>query len=50
MTIDELREYMIEYVGTSTAVTQDIRLFVVAELESCSDERVVEIAQFWGVL
>lgn len=50
MTIDELREYMIEYIGTSAPVTQDARLFIIAELESCSNERVVEIAQFWGVL
>lgn len=50
MTIDELREYMIEYIGTSAAVTEDIRNFILADLESCSDARVVEIAQFWGIL
>lgn len=50
MTVDELREYMIKYIGASAAVTQNTRLFIIAELESCSDERVIEIAQFWNML
>ena len=44
--IDSLRAYLMDYIGSSYIPYKEI---IVAEIESCNDDRLIEIAEYFNL-